>query len=97
MIAVIIKIVWVKPLFKRLLEIGPFPIDGGIPGRVTVALLVDRGLTEDAFIRQAQSLSRYAGWRIERIAFPLIAPVAECKCLFHHQVHRFGRGRCSLQ
>ena len=53
--------------------------------------LYDGGLAERSLVREAEPYGSRARRRVERVALPLIAPVAELECPSHHQVHRLGR------
>ena len=88
----------VEPGLERAFRCRPFPVDDRVPGRVAVAALVDGGLAEDALEAEAQPLRRRARGRVEGVAFPLVAPVAELvEHPPHHQVHGLGGRRRALQ
>ena len=80
--------------FKR----GHSAVDDGEPGRVAVAALVDHRLPEQPLVLEAQPQRRRPRRRIERVALPLVAPVAELvEHARHHQEHGLGGGRRPLQ
>ncbi len=78
------------------LQNWPIAVDDRKPGRVPAALFINRGLAKNAFEHEPEPLGGGAGRRVERIAFPFVAPEAEIKGLSHQKIHRFGRRRRSL-
>ena len=68
-----IEIAGVEPALERRLQRRPLAVEDREPAAVAVASLVDRRLAERAFVAKAQTLSRGARRRVERIAFPLVA------------------------
>src|SRR5215472_18643271 len=87
----------VEPALEGRLERRPLDVEDREPAGVTVAGLVDRRLAEHAFIPEAQPPRRGARRTVERIAFPLVAPIAELvKNTAHQEVHRLGRRRGAL-
>ena len=93
-----IEIVGVEPSLEGRLQRRPFAVEDREPAGVAVARLVDGRLAEHALIGEAQALRRGARRRVQRVAFPLVAAIAELvEDPAHHQVHRLGRGRGALQ
>ena len=77
---------------------GPFAVENREPGRIAIMPLDHRGLPEDAFEGESQPRRRGHGARVQIVAFPFIAPIAPVdEHLTHHQIHRLGGGRASLQ
>ena len=80
------------------LQRRPFAVEDREPTGVAVAPFVHGRLPEHSFVAEAQALGRSARGRVERIAFPLIAAIAELvEDPAHQQVHRLGRRRGALQ
>src|SRR6516162_683667 len=93
-----IEICRVEPALECRLERWPFAVEDREPGGVAVATLVHRRLAEHAFVAEAQALRCGARGRVERIAFPLVAPIAQLvEDPAHQEVHRLGRRRGALQ
>src|SRR5215831_12819428 len=93
-----VEIAGVEPALEGLFERRPFAVEDREPAGVAVAALVDRGLAEHAFVLESQSQRRGTRRRVERVAFPLVAPVAQLvEDAAHHQIHRFGGGWRALQ
>lgn len=87
----LVEVVRREPAFEGVPEERPLPVDDGVPGRVPAAPLVHLGLTKDAFVAKAKALGGAARRRVQGVALPLIAAVAELEGALHHQVHRLGR------
>src|SRR5437764_15178523 len=66
-----------EPARERLLARGPFAVEHGEPGIVAVAPLGDDVLPERALVGEPVAQRGVARGRIERIAFPLVPPIAE--------------------
>src|SRR5262249_39389366 len=93
-----VEIRGIEPALVARLERGPVSIDDRIPGRVAVALLVYRGLAKEALVLEAGSQGGGAGGRVERVAFPLVAAIAELiEDTPHHEEHRLGRRGGTLE
>ena len=88
----------VEPALEGRLERQPLAVEDREPAGIAVARFVDRRLVEHALVAEPEALRRGARRRVERIAFPFVAPIAELvKDAAHHQVHRLGRRRGALQ
>ena len=96
-VPVIIEIIRGEPGAEGSVTSGPFAVENRKPGRVAIMPLDHRGLPEDAF--EGESQPRRGGHRrVQIVAFPFIAPIAPVgEHLAHHQVHRLGGRRASLQ
>src|SRR3984893_16899199 len=93
-----IEIAGIEPSLECRLQRRPFAVEDREPAGIAVAPFVDRRLTEHPFIAEAQALRRGARGRIERIAFPLVAAVAQfVEDAAHHQGHGLGSRRGALQ
>src|SRR5689334_17214357 len=83
-----VEIGGIEPAPEGPIELGPFLVDHGVPGGVAAAALVDARLAEEAFVGEAEALRRGTRRRIQRVALPFVAPVAQLESALHHQVHR---------
>src|SRR5215472_18714655 len=93
-----VEIAGIEPALEGLFERRPFAVEDREPAGVAVAALVDSGLAEEALVAKAEAQCCGARWRVERVAFPLVTPVAQfVEDTAHHQVHRLGGGWCALQ
>src|SRR3984893_3280421 len=93
-----VKIFWCEPALESGLDRRPFAIEDREPRRITVAPLVDVGLTPDALECEAEPGCCCPRSGIERIALPGVAAIAEfIEGAPHHQVHRLGRGNPTLK
>src|SRR3954469_2087527 len=86
--AVLVEVRRIEPPLKGVVDGRPFAVDHRVPRGVTVATLVDARLPENAFVREAKALRGAARRRVQRVALPFVAPVAEVEGALHHQVHR---------
>src|SRR5258708_40306687 len=75
--SLLVEVRRVQPLPERAIEGRPLRVDGCVPRRVAVAALVDARLAEYAFVREPEPLRGSPRRPVERIAFPLVPPVAE--------------------
>src|SRR3984893_17869096 len=93
-----LKIFWCERALESGLDRRPFAIEDREPRRITVAPLVDVGLTPDALECEAEPGRCCPRSGIERIALPGVAAIAEfIKGVPHHQVHRLGCGNPTLK
>src|SRR5438067_956380 len=94
----IVEIAGIEPAFERGLDARPFAVGDREPGGVAIAALDDISLAENPLEAEPVSRGRGARRRIQRIALPVIAAIAEfVEDAPHHQIHRLGPGRLLLQ
>src|SRR5258706_3336826 len=92
------EIVGHQPSFECRAQERPLAICDGEPGRVSAASLIDHGLAENAFVAKTITLRRPARRRVETVAFPFVAAVAQfIEDAAHEQIHRLGAGSRALQ
>src|SRR5215472_3661765 len=93
-----VEIAGIEPALEGLFEGWPFAVEDREPAGVAVAALVDRGLPEQSLVAEAEAQCRGTRRRVKRVAFPLVAPIAQfVEDAAHHQIHRFGGGGGALQ
>ena len=93
-----IEILRREPALERGLARRPFAVEHGEIGGVAVAALGDHVLAQDAFEREAEAQRRAARRRVERVAFPFVAPIAErLEHIARQQILRLGGERRALQ
>src|ERR1700678_3501363 len=96
--AVLVKILRLKPALEASLPHRPFAVDDRIPGVVAVAPLRDHVLPKDSLIDKSVAQSRAARGRVQCIAFPLVAAVAEVfENVARQKVLSFGAERGALE
>ena len=87
-----------EPALERRLARGPLAVEHRKPGGVAAAALDDHVLAEDALEGEAEPLRRAPRGRVQRVAFPLVAPVAErIEDVGGEEILRLGRARRALQ
>src|SRR5580692_9742728 len=87
-----------KPTLKIALARRPLAVEHGEPGIIAVAALSDDVLAERSFVAEAVAQRGAPRWRIERIAFPLVAPIAQrLENITRQQVLSFSAKRRALQ
>ena len=87
-----------EPGLEAAPHLRPLLICDREPCGVPAALLIDGSVQEDAFEAEAEAQSGASGRRVERIAFPLVAAVAEVlEGMAHEQILDFRRGAGLLQ
>src|ERR1041384_1256268 len=67
----------IEPAFEGRAQYRPFPVDNREPGGVAVAPAGHCRLAEQPLIAEAEAQRRRPAWRVQGIAFPLLAAVAE--------------------
>src|ERR1043166_4256979 len=93
-----VEIVRREPALVGRLARRPFGIEHRKPRGVAVAALHDLVLAEQSFEGEAEALGGAARGRVERVAFPLVAPVAErLEYVAREQILRLGRERGALE
>ena len=92
-----IEILRREPALERGLARGPLAVEHGEIGGVAVAALGDHVLAQDAFEHEAVAQRRAARRRVERVAFPFVAAVAErLEHVARQQILRLGaRAACA--
>src|SRR5690606_18659300 len=86
-----IEIIGRQPLLHAAAHGRPFAVDDREPGGVAVAALVDDSLAENAFELEAEPRRGRARRRVEAVALPFVAPVAQVvEGAPHQQVLRLG-------
>jgi hypothetical protein len=87
-----------EPGLESTAQARPLIICDGKPCRIAAALFVNDRVEKDAFDAEAEPQRRAAGGRVQRVALPLVAPVAEVlEGVAHHQVLDLRRGAGVLQ
>src|SRR6185312_6409248 len=87
-----------QPALECRLARRPFAIDDREPGGVAVPAVADHVLAEDALEHEAAAQRRAPRRRVERIAFPLVTPVAKLlDGVTGEEVLRLGAERRALQ
>src|SRR4051794_4455010 len=77
-----------EPALEGGLARKPFLVGDREPGGVSVAALVDGRLTEEAFVLEAEPLGRGSRRRVQGIALPLVAAIAELvEDAAHEEIH----------
>ncbi len=93
-----VKVTVCQPIHQGRAEWRPFGVEDGKPGGIAVACLVHHGLAEDAFELKAQALGSRDGWRVQAVALPFKAAVAQgVKSVLHQQKLGLGGHGCALQ
>src|SRR5579864_2371148 len=88
----------IEPALEGGPQRRPLAVDDREPGGVAVVPFDHLSLAEEALVAEAVALGGGARRRIEGIAFPLVAAVAQfVEDAAHHQIHRLGAGRPALQ
>src|SRR6266699_247028 len=96
--ALAIEILRVEPALERRFEGRPLAVDDRVPGGVAVAALVDQCLAKNPLEPESKALGGLARGRIERVAFPFVAAIAELvEGASHHPIHGLGRRAALLQ
>ena len=92
------KLSGVEPRLERLAHLRPVGVDDRVPGGVPVAALHHLCLAEDPLVAEAEPLGRPTRRRVECVALPLVAPVAEVvEDVAHDQELGLGRRPGLLQ
>ena len=73
----VVEVRRVEPALVRRRESAPVPVGDREPRGVAVAALVDQGLAERALVAEPEPGGGRARGRVERVALPLVAAVAE--------------------
>src|SRR5438067_4383000 len=98
LVALGVEIAGIEPPLEGGFDRRPLAVDNRKPGGVAIAALDDVRLPEQPLKAKAVPRGGGARRRVERIALPFIAPVAELvENPPHHQVHRLRCGGRSLQ
>src|SRR6185503_17607233 len=93
-----VEVLRCEPALEGALARRPFAVEHGKPGIVAVATFGDQMLAERAFISKAIAQRGRARGGVERIAFPLVAAVAErLEGVAREQILRLGAERRALQ
>ena len=93
-----VEIVGREPALVSGLARRPLAVEHGEPGGVAVAALDDHVLAEDALEREAEALGRALRGRVEVVALPLVAAIAEIvEDIAREEILRFGRAGRALQ
>src|SRR5580700_3370854 len=72
-----VEISGVEPAFESRSQTRPFPVGDREPSGIAVAPVGYRRLPEQPFVLETESLGGGAAWRVQRIALPLVAAIAE--------------------
>src|SRR3569832_377024 len=93
-----VEILRIEPAFERRLARRPVAIEDREPGRVPVPPVADHVLAEDALELEAVAQRRAPRRRVERVAFPFVAPIAQfLDGVAREEVLRFGAEWRALQ
>src|ERR1700683_3276569 len=93
-----VKIFRRQPAFEVGFAPRPFAVDHGEPGGVAIAALYDHMLTKEALEEESIAPGGTARRRVERVAFPFVATIAErLESIARQQVLGFGGERRPLQ
>ena len=94
---VVIEIVRREPALVRRLARRPLAVEHRKPGGVAVAALDDHVLAENPLEREAEALRGAARGRVEGVALPLVAAIAELlEDIAREQILRLGRAGRAL-
>src|SRR5947209_7184319 len=98
MSALAIEILPREPALEAALARGPLAVEHDVPGGVAAASLDDHVLAKNALEGEAEAQRRAPRRGIERVAFPLVAPVAKhLEHVTREQILGFGGERRALQ
>src|SRR5580693_3088585 len=92
MMALLIEIIRRKPALVGRLARRPLAVEHRKPSRVAIAALDDHVLPENSFESEAEALRGATRRRVEGVALPLVAAIAErLEDVTREQILRLGR------
>src|SRR6478735_11059400 len=94
----VVEVVVVEPGIERCAHARPLAVRDREPVGVAVAALVDEGIAEPALPDEAEPERCAARRRVEAVALPLVAAVAEVvEDVSHQESLQLGRGAAALE